>query len=113
MNLIFNLESKQMLETRYTVLELETIAVPGTEQPITAWCVVEAEKVIPEIDMLPLNKSLHEDLLAAIKQDNVTAATKLCAELTGKFGGELDTFYEEIAKRIERTGSCAFVPAVE
>ena len=112
MNLIFNLESKLLLESRYTVLELETIAMPGAD-PITAWCVVEAEKVIPEIDMLPLNISLHEDLLSAIKKDDVTAATKLCTELTGKFGGELDTFYEEIQKRIERTGSCAFVPVTE
>jgi len=113
MHLIFKQEHKVLLEGRYTILELETITVSDQAEPITAWCVIEAEKVIPEIDMLPLNKSLHEDLLTAIKEDNVETATKLCTELTGKFGGELDTFYEEILKRIERTGSCAFAPVTE
>jgi hypothetical protein len=109
MHLIFKPEHKELLEGRYTILELETIQVAESD-PVTAWCVIEAEKIIPEIDMLPLNKSLHEDLLTAIKEDQPEQAKKLCAELKGKFGGELDTFYEEIVKRIEHTGSCAFVP---
>ena len=110
MHLIFKLEHKILLEQRYTVLELETLKPKDSDEPVTAWCLVEAEKILPEIDMLPLNKSLHEDLLKAIKEDNVETATKLCTELTGKFGGELDSFYEEILKRIKLTGSCVFTP---
>lgn len=107
MHLIFKEEHKALLEGRYTILELETLHVKDQE-PVTAWCVIEAEKIIPEIDMLPLNKALHDDLLIAIKEDKPDLAKKLCADLKGKFGGELDTFYEEIEKRIEINGSCAF-----
>jgi len=110
MDLIFKKEHAELLQGRYTILELETLTVPGAPEPVTSWCVVAAEKVIGEIDMLPLNQSMHQDLLTAINEDKTDHAKKLCNELKGKFGGELDSFYEEIEKRIEHTGSCKFVP---
>lgn len=105
MDLVFKKEHAMLLESRYTVLELETIRVKDQEEPLTAWCVVAAEKIIPELDMLPINQAMHADLIRAIAHDDTEKSIKLCADLKGKFGGELDSFYEEIEKRIQNTGS--------
>jgi hypothetical protein len=110
MDLIFNKEHAEKLRDRYTILELETITVPGTDQILTSWCVVPAEKVISEIDMLPLNTAQHDELIKALQENNNQTALALCQTLKGRFGGELDTFYDEIEKRINDTGSCIFVP---
>ena len=111
MDLIFSREHAEKLKERYTVLELETIAHSSIPEPITTWCVVPAERVIGELEMLPLSVEQHNELIQAIADNNPEQAKKLCELLKGKFGGELDTFYEEIEKRIQNTNSCVFVPA--
>lgn len=99
-----------MLREKYTVLELETIQHPNLPEPLTAWCVVPAEKVLGEIELLPLNCKQHDDLIDELHNHHTENVLKLCAELKGKFGGELDTFYETLEKRIQDTGSCVFNP---
>jgi hypothetical protein len=111
MDLIFNKVHAHQLREKYTVLELETIQHPNLPEPMTAWCVVPAEKVIAEIELLPLNCDLHANLIDALHKQETETVLKLCTELKGKFGGELDTFYETLEKRIQDTGSCVFVPA--
>lgn len=110
MDLIFNKVHANQLREKYTVLELETIKHPNLPEPLTAWCVVPVEKIIPEIEFLPLNCELHQNLIDALHEHKTDAVLKLCTELMGKFGGELDTFYETLEKRIQDTGSCVFNP---
>ena len=110
MDLIFSREHAEKLKERYTVLELETITLEQLPEPVTTWCVVPAERVIGELEMLPLSVAQHNELIQAIAENKTKTALTLCENLKGKFGGELDSFYEEIAKRVEITGSCVFVP---
>ncbi len=112
MDLIFNAEHAELLKTKYTVLELETIHHPGLQDPVRAWCVVPADRILGEVQFLPVNIDQHNQLIQAIADNNISQAQTLCQELRGKFGGELDSFYEEIEKRIAATGSCEFVPAL-
>lgn len=108
MQLIFDKNVADQLREKYTVVELETITIAG-HGPVTSWCVLPAEKLITEFAMLPHNVKTHEDLLKAMTEDNTSIVLELCESLKGCFGGELDSFYEEMEKRVKETGSVQFV----
>jgi hypothetical protein len=110
MQLIFDKNVADQLREKYTVVELETITIAG-HGPVTSWCVLPAEKLITEFAMLPHNVKTHEDLLQAISQDKTNTVLELCETLKGCFGGELDSFYEEMEKRVKETGSTKLVLA--
>ena len=99
MQIIFNREMAESLKERYTVLELETFDVEG--QLLETFCVIPAEKInLGEMPELGHNVQLHEHYVQALKDKNYQVCRDLHEHLKGKFGGELDSFYEEIAKRI-------------
>jgi hypothetical protein len=53
---------------------------------------------LANLDML---KTLHQEFLTAFQAKDITVCETLVLALTGRFGGELDTFYEEIIKRLK------------
>lgn len=100
MNIIFGKEQADALANKYTVLELDTIQFGENGSIITAYCTVEN---IP-FDELPESeqrKIQHQHLLLNYRgrawEDCLTAID----ELTGKWGGELDSFYSNLKSRIE------------
>jgi hypothetical protein len=97
MDIIFSREAANNLRERYTVLELETFEVEG--QTLETFCVIPAESIFTEMQDLSSNIKLHEQLIQAIKDKD----TKLCVDLSevlkGRFGGELDSFYDIIRER--------------
>jgi hypothetical protein len=99
MNIIFGTEQAEKLRERFTVLELDTFLF-GTNGPkITAYCVVEG---IP-IDKLPLVESwqsLHEALMKNYQQRNWNYCTTLIEQLMGAWNLEMDSFYDEVNRRI-------------
>jgi hypothetical protein len=107
MHIIFDRETAKQLDERYLVLELETIETQG--KTIEAFCLVPSEKIVGELGTLDMNKDLHKQLLEAIGKNDTELAKGLVKHLEGQFGGELDTFYEEIVKRIDTTGSCKLI----
>ncbi len=100
MQLIFGRENADVLRSRYTVLELETLTV--NDKTLDVFCVVPAEKIaIGEITTIENTTKLHNDFVQAIKDQDYNLCKNLYIHLVGKFGGELDSFYEEIIKRID------------
>ena len=98
MQLIFGREAVDELRERYTVLELETFDVEG--KLLEVFCVVPAEKIaLTEITQIEHNTKLHNEFVSAIKRNDQKMCNDLYIHLIGKFGGELDSFYEEILKR--------------
>ena len=99
MNIIFG--NTHTLDSKHIVLELDTIRI-GTNGPEqTAYCVVEN---IPLQDM-PIVESLkasHHDLMVEYRSQNWTACERIIAQLTGMWGGELDTFYQTLTSRINQ-----------
>jgi hypothetical protein len=95
------------LRHKYTVLELDTM--PHPDGPVPAFCVLPVEKIVLEMSQLRENIALHEQLIQCVKNDNCAVALILVDQLIGKFGGELDTFYQEIKQRIETTKSTILV----
>lgn len=100
MQIIWNQEAADKLSNSHTVLELETIDIAGFG-PITAYCVVPPEKLFVDgFANLERYVNLHKGFIAAYKEQNNKLCIDIAEHLKGAFGGELDTFYDEILTRI-------------
>lgn len=107
MQIIMGEQVARELEEKYTVLELDTI--PVQDQLVPAYCVLEPENIVFEMSTLPSNIELHKKLIQAIKDNDAQAAGVIADSLIGRFGGELDSFYEIIVERVNTTGSTKLV----
>jgi len=101
MQLIFGRENAEKLREKYTVLDLETLEQDG--QTLDVFCLISAEKIgISELPFLENWIKLHNDFLHGYQTQQYEYCRQCIEHLMGKFGGEVDTFYEEILKRIDQ-----------
>ena len=102
MEIIFGKENAEKLREKYTVLDLETIDVEG--QPLAVFCVIPADKItLTDMPQLESWVKLHHDFINGYQSKQYGYCRDAANYLIGKFGGEVDTFYEEILNRIEKT----------
>jgi hypothetical protein len=98
MHIIFGKEKAEQLSTRYTVLELDTFKLTnGTT--VTSYCAVETLP-IDEIINLNVFATQHEHLLINYRGRAWVDCQTGIAELKGKWRGELDSFYTDLAARV-------------
>lgn len=98
MNIVIGREVAEQLGEKYTVLPLETFTRDGVF--VEAYCVIPAEKInLGEMMFLEENVRLHNGFLEAYKEENWERMREIDEHLRGKFGGEVDTFYEELLSR--------------
>jgi hypothetical protein len=98
MQIVFDTKVAAELRERYTVLELETFHVQGTD--LTAYCVVPAEKLVfMDLSKLEEQKENHAGFLTALQNKQWDLIIKCYDTVRGQFGGELDSFYSEIVSR--------------
>ena len=101
MQIVWDKDAVEQLRKSHTVLELETFDVKGV--PITTWCVVPADKIgLAGFTTLQNYIEIHEAFIKAYNEGNYKLCRDCLEHLPGQFGGELDTFYEEILKRINK-----------
>ena len=98
MQIIWDPAAAEQLKQNQTVLELETFVI--NEQPLTAYCVIPAEKVFPVITQLDAIVELHKSFIAAFNEKNYQLCQDLAPNLMGNFDGELDSFYQAILDKI-------------
>lgn len=100
MNIIFGTEMAKQAQDRYTVLELDTFNLLPTSEVVTAYCVVETIPIeeMPAIESL---KDLHSNLMTEYRKRNWRYCEDAIAHLTGKWHGELNSFYAELYQRIQ------------
>lgn len=101
MEIIFGRENAEKLRDKYTVLDLEKIAAgDGTEFEV--FCLIPAEKIaLTDLPTLKHWVKLHDDFITGYKDKKFKYCKDAIEHLKGKFGGEVDTFYEEILRRID------------
>lgn len=100
MQLIFGRENAEKLRERYTVLDLETVEKDGIS--IEVFCLIPGDKMgIPDLPQMNNWIKLHNDFLNGYQKKHYNYCRQCIEHLMGKFGGEVDTFYEEILKRID------------
>lgn len=101
MEIIFGRENAELLRQKYTVLDLETIEVEG-KGSLEIFCLIPAEKIsLVELPQLAQWKQLHHDMLNGYHKGEHEYCKQAIEHLMGKFSGEVDSFYEEILKRID------------
>jgi hypothetical protein len=99
-NIILGKERAESMSQKYVVLELDTFKFAETGLIIESYCVVEN---IPfdEIPESAKQIDLHNLLLEDYRSRSWKECKAKISHLYGKWGGELDTFYDEILKRVE------------
>ena len=99
MNIIFK-ENSADIAKKYVVLDLDTFSVPDGSTH-TVCCVVE-NIPITELSETENLKNLHADLIESYGQRDWDQCEQAMEQLVGKWGGELDSFYESIHSRVNR-----------
>jgi hypothetical protein len=83
---------------------LETFEIQGERQ--TAYCVVQSESIpVGELHDLERLCRLHGGMIEALNKKNYVMVEECISHLLGKFGGELDSFYNVLQERIARENS--------
>jgi hypothetical protein len=100
MNIIFGKEHAQELSNKYTVLELDTFQFEINGPILTAYCTIETVPVeeLPKLDQL---RTQHEHLLINYRNRSWNDCLIGISLLTGKWRGELDSFYNDLKSRVE------------
>ena len=97
MNIIFG--NDYAVNSKHIVLELDTIQIGSTGPTRTAYCVVETVP-FQEMTIVESLKESHQTLINEYRAQNWSKCERIIKQLTGMWGGEVDTFYEELSKRI-------------
>jgi hypothetical protein len=101
MDIIFGRENAERLREKYTVLDLETVERDGVS--LEVFCLIPADKIgLTDLPQLDNWTKLHNDFLNGYHTQQYDYCRQCIEHLTGKFGGEVDTFYEEILSRINK-----------
>lgn len=98
MNIILGRDRADELREKFLVLELETFDHPDGMQ-IPAFCVIPAEKIpLAELPMLEHWSDMHGTMILEFNKGNRSYCEQAIEHLRGKFGGEMDTFYDHVMK---------------
>jgi len=101
MKVIFGRDASDAISGRMTVLELDTFFQEGLNEPITAFAVLENTDVpIQELPLMENHLKLHNTMLLEYRKKNFSYCTQALEHLRGKWGGEIDSFYDEFENRI-------------
>lgn len=104
MEIIFGRENADRLREKYTVLDLETVEKDGVS--IEVFCLIPGDKIgYTELPALTQWIKLHNEFLNGYHTQQYDYCRQCIEHLMGKFGGEVDTFYDEILRRINEINS--------
>jgi len=98
MNIIFG-DSVNTIPDQYTVLELDTFRTVDSDNPVTAYCIVE-KLALNEFATMESYKKIHADLVDAYRNQHWNYCEQAISGLMGKWSGELDTFYTNLLTRV-------------
>ena len=89
----------ELVQDRYVTLELDTIKFGDNGIPKKAYCVIEN---INLSNMLQLDdlKETHKNLIESYRSQSWENCLEAIDQLTGKWSGELDSFYQDLADRV-------------
>jgi hypothetical protein len=99
MNIIFG-DALETLPDNYTVLELDTFVFPPDSQKRTSYCVVE-KVPLTDFPMMEAYIKVHADMIQAYRDQNWDYCLHAIKGLTGRWNGELDSFYSNLLQRVE------------
>ncbi len=102
MHIVYGKEQADRLREKYTVLELDTVKVEEVDKNLTLFAVVDTEKLgVIDLPQLAQWVKLHEDLIRNLKKKDKNFCLQAVEHLLGKFGGDIDSFYEHVKGRFD------------
>ena len=101
MNIILDAEQVETYRQNYTVLELDTIRFMPDNRTVTAYCVLDRIG-LSDLPKVEIKRNLHQAMIDAYKAQDWELCEQSLQGLLGFWSGEVDSFYEEIAGRVER-----------
>lgn len=99
MNIIFG-EALDALPDNYTVLELDTFVLPPDGAVRTSYCVVE-KVPLTDFPVMEAYIKVHGDMMKAYRNKNWEYCLHAIQGLTGRWNGELDSFYSNLLERVK------------
>jgi hypothetical protein len=102
MNILFGNKEIDAIrdESRFTILELDTIQPSSGHENQTAYCVL-SDIPLAEIGELQHKVRMHHDMMYFYRTRQWSECRDLIALLLGSWNGEVDSFYNEISKRLD------------
>lgn len=100
MNIIFG-DSINSIPDHCIVLELDTFRTTNSDRTITAYCLVE-KMALDEFATMESYKKIHADMIDAYRNQHWNYCEQAIAGLTGKWNGDLDTFYSDLLARVKQ-----------
>jgi hypothetical protein len=92
-------EADQLAE-KYTILELDTLRFDDAVTR-TAWCLVAMDDVtLQDMPVIQQFRDLHNRMMSNYKKRNWKYCQDALEHLQGKWKGELDSFYQDMANRV-------------
>ena len=101
MHIIIGESNVKKLSEKYTLLELDSVKYDPNKPPSSACCVLEDIPVdeIPKIDEFT---NLHQKLIENYRKRNWNFCDQAIEHLHGRWGSQLNSFYDEISQRIAK-----------
>ena len=100
MNIIIGEENAREVDSRYIVLELDTISISKEIDPIKTYCLIE-KITLDSILNLKQMQELHKNLIKNYRLKNWKFCLDAIEHLKGNWNQELDSFYSILEHRIE------------
>ena len=98
MHIILGEEAAAPMRSKYTVLPLDDMKV-GDAPVLTAYCIVE-NLPVTEREQLEHTVNLHNKLVENYKKPDFGFCEQALDHLKGKWGKQLDSFYDVLSDRI-------------
>jgi hypothetical protein len=101
MHIIFGEEQVTALRDKYTILELDTIRFGQGGPEVPAFAVIE-NIGIQDLPLVESHCNMHNNLLLEYRKRNWNYCEQAIEQLVNTWGGELDSFYEELLSRVTK-----------
>ncbi len=103
MNIIIGSDEAEKMQEKYTVLPLETLKFNSNLElpPVTAYCLIE-QIPVPEMTKIEEQVALHTKFYENYQKGNFVFCEQALEHLKGKWGGEIDSYYDIMEDRISK-----------
>jgi hypothetical protein len=99
MFIFFGDDNLEEYQKNHTVLELDTFRFVADDRILTAYCVVDQIPIL-EMAQIEIWRRLHEQLIKNYQARNWEFCVNAIDQLSGRWGGEVDSFYTNLKNRV-------------
>jgi hypothetical protein len=101
MNILFESAITDEIRSKYILLQLDTFHFAAVDRTETAYCLIENT---PILEMMSADhyRDLHNKLIENYQLQHWSFCENAIEHLQGRWAGELDSFYHDVANRISQ-----------